>query len=557
MPEAWPPSARHRSSFINDGPTAAADALAKGGGAWDRVWERFCEAPRLYRGVAIRLREIAPRGQGRIEFGDDPRLPAANAAAEAALLKELKSVGTLAHGDACRKVEGLEAEHSQRRAWVWAQLGESPLAVALAPLARLASLAQAPLGGASADAIAAAYAVDGWRCDKAAIDALAAARSPSDLVIVAGVVRALYGPWLDASARHFQSALSSIASPSTQPTPSLANDTCTLFVDGLRFDVAGLLQERLEARGAKVRVSHRLAPLPTVTSTAKPLAMPVPDLVQGPGVAEDFAPFMRGTDRPATAARLRDELAGRGVEVLSADDTSAPAEGRAGWTEVGRFDELGHKLGAELAGRIEVEVERVVDRVLSLLNGGWRRIRIVTDHGWLLLPGGLPKIEMPPSVIETKWARCDAVRGASTPAVPTWSWHWRPGCSIASPPGMGSFRADVEYAHGGVSPQECVVPELVVERLDEPVRTSIASVVWRGMRCRVVVTGGGADVRVDLRLKWNDATTSLVAEAKAVVDEVSLAVVDDTHEHQGAAVVLVDKAGNVVDRRATTVGEIS
>ena len=34
------------------------------------------------------------------------------------------------------------------------------------------------------------------------------------------------------------------------------------------------------------------------------------------------------------------------------------------------------------------------DRITELLAAGWKRVRVVTDHGWLLLPGGLPKIDL-------------------------------------------------------------------------------------------------------------------------------------------------------------------
>ena len=46
-------------------------------------------------------------------------------------------------------------------------------------------------------------------------------------------------------------------------------------------------------------------------------------------------------------------------------------------------------------------------------------------------------------------------------------WHWNPVLRIASPPGIGAFVANTEYAHGGVSLQECVIPELIVERGEE------------------------------------------------------------------------------------------
>jgi len=44
------------SILEKDGPIAAGDALMHGGGAWDSVWSRFCESPRLYPGVAQLLR---------------------------------------------------------------------------------------------------------------------------------------------------------------------------------------------------------------------------------------------------------------------------------------------------------------------------------------------------------------------------------------------------------------------------------------------------------------------------------------------------------------------
>jgi hypothetical protein len=537
----------------DDGASTAAEALVKGGGAWDRVWERFCEAPRLYRGVAALLGKV--RGQGKLPFDADPRRPSANASAEASLRKELAGVAEQDHASACRTVLALEEEHGRRREWVWAQLGASPLAMALAPLARLAKLAVVPLGGASVEAIAAGYAAEGWACDRAALEALASGGSPADRSVVAGVVRAVYLPWLDASARHFQKALAERASVPFAASAPIAIDACTLFVDGLRFDAAGLLREKLEARGSKVRLTHRIAPLPTVTATAKPVAMPAADLVQGPGIADEFTPFMSRTERAASAPRLRDAMAARGVRILGPDDVAAPADDSRGWAEVGRFDELGHKLGAELAGWVDAEVDRVADRVMALLDGGWDRVRVVTDHGWLLMPGGLPRTDLPPSLVETKWARCAAVRGGSSPSVPTWPWHWRPECLVASPPGVGTFRADVEYAHGGVSPQECVVPDLVVERLEARASASIAALTWRGLRCRVSLQGDAAGLRLDIREKAGDASTSIATEAKPAAADVSLAVADDALEGHAAVVVLVDAAGTVVDRQPTIVGE--
>src|SRR5690606_36820447 len=131
--------------------------------------------------------------------------PGNNEDAERRIRKELKGVANVPHSTAIAMIEALEAEHRERRDWVWAQLGESPLAGVLAPLARLATAAARTIGGATINAAVESYVQDGWRCDCAALEALASVKAPADVALVKDVVRALYLPWLDASARHFQS----------------------------------------------------------------------------------------------------------------------------------------------------------------------------------------------------------------------------------------------------------------------------------------------------------------------------------------------------------------
>lgn len=104
-----------------------------------------------------------------------------------------------------------------------------------------------------------------------------------------------------------------------------------------------------------------------------------------------------------------------------------------------------------LARQIDAEIETIADRIVALLEAGWSRVRVVTDHGWLLLPGGLPKVDLPHYLTATRWARCATVKGESATGIPTYAWHWNPLVRIASPPGIGAFVADTEYAHGGVS----------------------------------------------------------------------------------------------------------
>lgn len=547
-------------------PGDAASALVEGTGKWASVWQRFKEAPKLHLGVAQLLRELP----GQLRLGFDPeRSPGDNDEAEQKLRKALEAVAQLPPAGALAKLLTLECEHGRRRDWVWAQLGESPLAVALEPLGRVATAASTTLGGATLDAAISAYTADGWRCDRAALEALSSVKAPADITLVGNAIRALYLPWLDASARHFQSLLQGDESSARAMVTGAEHekDSCLLFADGLRYDVAHMLKDRLTAKGLQARLGHRMAPLPTVTATAKPFATIVHSRLEGGADLLDFNPRFKDSAQAATAQRLRDEMAIRGLDMLGEEIRPANQGATGGWVETGRLDELGHKLGARLAAHLETELETLVDRITGLLECGWTRIRVVTDHGWLLVPGGLPRIELPSHLAATKWSRCATVKGDSKPNVPIHSWHWNVHVRIASPPGAGSFAPNTEYSHGGVSPQECVVPELIVERGGASTSAMIASVSWRGMRCRIGVTTNDPSVRVDLRLNWKQATTSIAASVKEVGPagavprgdtphpEVSLAVADDSHEGAAATIVVLDAAGNVLDRKPTTVGE--
>ena len=541
-----------------DGTRAAVDALTEGGGKWDEVWQRFCDAPKLYPGVSTALRAARPKDL--LGLIDQSRRPGLNEEQEDKLRKELEAVAKLPHADACDKVAKLDEEHKERRGWVWTQIGESPFALALDPLGRLARAAKQTLGGASAEALISDYVAGGWRCDLSAIEALSSLKPGAEHSIVTKVVRALYEPWLDRSARRFQELLSADdADPGKLASGIEAEpDTCVLFTDGLRFDLGMMLQERLESRGIKTRLSHRVAAIPTVTATAKPLASPAHSACAGGSDAEDFYPLVSDNGKPANAPRLRDAMARQGVEILEDGETRLAMGSEAGaWTEMGKIDSLGHSLDAALVRQIDPEIEAIVERIDALLNAGWSKVRVVTDHGWLLLPGGLPKVELPPYLVETKWARCAAVKGDSTPSVPTYPWYWNPLLRIASPPGIGAFRVNVEYTHGGVSLQECVVPDMIVERGEAAVSASISDISWRGMRCRIHIDTNASGLTTDLRLNWKQAKSSIAVASKELTEtgEASLAVSDDSHEGVAASVVVIDQTGRVLDYKPTTVGE--
>ena len=541
----------------SDGPQAAAERLLHGGGKWDEAWQRFCDAPHLYVGIYVLLSQAVPHDL----LVDASRRPAINEEQEQLLREALEALLVLPHSLACDRILALENDHRKRRGWVWAQLGHSPYAVALEPLTRLAKAAREPLGGASAQAMAEQYASRGWLCDRAAVDAMCSSSRHREASLITRAACALYAPWLDQTARRFQELM---GAPGIDPAKLVSavdaeHETCIVFVDGLRYDIGALLQQKLEERGYRAALSHRISPIPTVTATAKPLASPAHALCHGKEAATDFAPLIRPSEQPAGAARLRDAMARQGVEVLEPSELRIATGGdRGGWTEVGEIDELGHGIQVLLLSHLESESEAIIERIIGLLDCGWMRVRVVTDHGWLLLPGGLPKCELPPSVVETKWARCAAVQGEShVSSVPTFPWYWNALARIASPPGIAAFRLNTEYAHGGISLQECVVPDLIVQRGEESISGRLSTITWHGMRCRVTVDTNATGLLIDLRQNIKDAASSIAANAKVITSsgEASLAVSDDKYEGAAATVVLVDGNGRVLDYKPTIVGE--
>ena len=88
------------------------------------------------------------------------------------------------------------------------------------------------------------------------------------------------------------------------------------------------------------------------------------------------------------------------------------------------------------------------------------------------------------------------------------------------------------------------------------VSAEIESFKWLGLRCRIKVTGNFDGCSVDLRNKAADPETSLV-DTKAVAKDgsVSLIVTDEGNAGTATTLVLLDNAGNVIDKSPVTVGE--
>ena len=541
--------------------------LAQGKGRWRDVWSRFSETPGFFQGVADVLRRSRPGGELVLEGRD--RWPDLNDEDEASVRAALDGLPRLSQPEACAEVKRLEAEHGQRRDWVWAKMSDSPLAEALDPLARLAKAADKSIGGIAPDDIARVYAERGWQGDRSAREALALA--PEHERLIADAVRHLAKPWLDESARAFQAAIRDHPLPSVRTEATgdgrvtAAEQECLLFVDGLRYELGRCLAERLRDLGLSADVRPRWAAIPTVTATAKPAVTPVAEVIAGDRLGADFQPVVRGSGRPARAATLREAIEERGYEIVRDGALDlGPPPGARGWRETGKIDHHGHHQEAVAFARLtEDELARLARRVLELIEAGWASVRIVTDHGWLLLPGGLPMVTLPGHLTESKWARAAVLAGDARPDTPLHPWHWNPDERFASPPGIACFSSRPEYAHGGLSVQECLIPDIVVRaettdgRLAHAAfpRPVIGSVSWLRMRCKVRVENAGEGTTAALRL---GSPSGELASSPKVIDAdgcASLILRDDAHEDAALVLVVTSSDGRVLAYRNTRRGD--
>lgn len=315
------------------------------------------------------------------------------------------------------------------------------------------------------------------------------------------------------------------------------------------------LAARLAARGLTVDVGWAFTAVPSVTPTAKPAVSPVAPLL-GPG--PDFTPTVRTGGAKVTIDVLRRVLEEADYAILREEEIGTPGPTAAAWSEYGHFDSIGHAEQSRLAGRIAGEVDALAERIAALLDAGWQSVRIVTDHGWLLLPGGLPKAELPLASTESRKGRCARLKPAADPGGhQTLPWRWDTGVRIVFAPGIACYEAGKEYEHGGLSPQECVVPVLTVTGTGGPTATvTITAARWTNQRCRIAVTGAPSGATLDLRTRAADPATSIAVAARPVAANGPTSLVVENEDLAGTAafIVVLDSVGRVLTQQMTIVG---
>lgn len=543
-----------------DGVLVAAEKMAKGSGEWSAVSELYRDSYSNFPKVFDLLNQVQPPQQNLFDgFEGREGYPQANELGEAALRYALSACESMMPDQAREEIAKIYKEHGVRSSWLWARMGQAPLATALVHLSALASHSKQLPTGATPDALANSYQQTGWQVDSEALSALACVSTKVDVEAVSAALRAIYVPWLDDCAKRLQESAKATGGLSKQTASSrpvgAVPGMCTIFVDGLRYDLAVRLQALLADIGT-ASLDAAWTSMPSVTASGKAWCSPVAGAIVGDKDDTEFQPRVASDAKPLSTHNFRKLLGDHAVQFLDKHETGDVTG--AAWTEAGDLDHYGHAHGIRLARDMEVQLAQVVERVVELQQAGWKKFRIVTDHGWLLVPGGLPKSELSKHQAETRWGRCAVLKDSAHGTPLTFGWDWCNDVQVAYAPGVSCFVAGQDYAHGGISLQECWVPILNLEASASSAsqaQASIDAVTWKGLRCTVEVTSSVTDLSLDIRTKPAQATTSLLSKPKRLVDgKASVAIADDDQLGAAAVVVIVDGLDNIIQKIATTIG---
>ena len=539
-----------------DGALVAAEKLAGGEGEWEKVWARFCKAPQSYIQLKDILEKVTPKG---LFDNANPKLPAFNLQQEKKLANDLQELKKLGYTSARDALKTLVNEHSERANGPWATLGFAPLAKAMVYFGQMLEAMNVGFSKNNFDQLAEGYLQSGWKVDRAALNAAEITKSVQHLESITFALQAVYKPWLEELAETTQKLAINypVKSINDAPTYECTPGTVYLFVDGLRSDIAQDISLRLTANGCIVEKTTQWAALPSVTATAKPAWKPMGNHLEGRTASELFEPEVIDKQKPCKTAEFRKLLEKLGFSFLTGSDYGNPET--CAWAETGSFDSYGHNEGGKLAWRVEEEIKALIRKVEGFLQWGWKSVELVTDHGWLWLPGKLPKLDLPGNLTLSKWSRCAVAKPGSKTGFDEVSWFWGNQHGMVLAPGIGVFQNGMEYSHGGLTIQEALKLRIKVSsNANVKNQVIIKDTVWRGLRLHVTIEGNTTQLTVDVRTKPADENSSvLLDEHKNKSFDINGKATTLANESylQSAAVIVVCENGQVLAKKNTTIGE--
>lgn len=332
------------------------------------------------------------------------------------------------------------------------------------------------------------YQGGGWRLDRAGEELLRTVEQPSpDLVALIGPLREAYrNRWEELLMRW--SATWSAAGCPLPALPSAGEwlkglltakmPMVVIVVDALRYDLGATLCERLNAQEGALRakVAPARAPLPSITALGMGMALPLAESALEADVVGG-AWQLRQKGQPVNLSDAAERRAWwRGYDGVGADALLSLAtlvEGAIPAPTAKRtrlvihddaLDQLGHDDQLEALGA-EPVLARYLGVIGRLRDAGWRRIMLVTDHGYIHWAGAAERQVAPPVAGAVYTNRRALAYDAATLLPPPQGLAPGGRFRVAFPSGAACFKTygGLGYFHGGASLQEWIIPCVAIE----------------------------------------------------------------------------------------------
>lgn len=314
-----------------------------------------------------------------------------------------------------------------------------------------------------------------------------------------------------------------------------ASDTPTaiLTVDALRFALGAGLAEQIDRQEGveRARVAAARAPLPSITALGMATALPIPEeQLEASVVAGKWEIRQRGSDANLSVAQARRNwwtaqphtqvVEGIGA-VLNGTIPEPTARGQRLVVYDGAIDRLGHDDELALQGSGAV-IQRYVDAIQRLRDGGWRRILVVTDHGFIRWSGSQERNAPLPAPQPVYSSRRAVAYPAETQLAGPQALAPGGRLRVGFPHGAACFRTygGLGYFHGGASLQEWILPALVVEwpQTAQPVVVGLAPLERvLSQRPKVTLTVGAASLLAEENIPRTVAVVIRSRESQVIL----------------------------------------
>jgi hypothetical protein len=577
------------AALSDDLPETLATASQRPSAAQHRRAVEALERLRSTRGGAAVYRALADRADDALSLGEAlPWRPGLESVAGTEAVERV----VLAHAVRSLEADDFDAARlvSERRmalsewaadaATAWGPLWRAVLAIA--HLCTEIERARIP---ASASGLLSWYAETGWQVDRAhrrlelARTELGAFGELEEGLIAA---RKAYDEWLDTLLTRFTSAVADGALDIGQlvrqgeihdqfVATALPARTAYVWVDALRFELGVELVEALRPVAEEISLHAAVAAAPTLTPVGMANLVPGAASTLRVGLDGDRIAVKVGATEVKDVAGRRDLLRARHGTVADLDLNDASQKGEKALARaIGdadlvllrsqEVDAVGESGLLSVAwSHFETVTNLLASVVARLAQAGVERVVISADHGFIALGqdvGSQRVVDAPAGATGTVKRRVFVGRGGvpnpATVRVPLAACGVTSDLDVVVPRGLAVFRAGGgrQFFHGGLSPQELVVPVIVVQlaKAPEPQKLQV-DVHVAGDR----ITSGAFAATLTLSGNlFTDQLTVRVVAAESAGHPVARVVSGDGYDAESGTIVVAHDRPSVLSFQVTS-----